>query len=778
MRKIAVYLVVGIIAFLSGCGDSSDSPSAVGQSAPTAVNPAPPGPVNPAPPGPVSPTPLVVTAPALGSAVQGTAYTSATITASGGTGTIHWTATALPAGLQLSANSGASVQITGTPTAAGTFNTIVVTASDSGTGSSLQTKSSPDLNLTVIARGASNTSNISAVWANDGGDKVTQDELRASISPTAVQNSLWDGTTISLFGARNEVINFNLILEAANTSAVKVGVTLSNLTGPGGSVIRYAPRATNNLFNWSTTESELFYVRYLQIQGLSSLNGYAGFGATGGAIEPQVPAKLRLPLVNGSYTGGWVNRPNHDKFYPDIAVPLELVPAFAIAQGNNQAIWADIYIPKTAVSGLYTGTVSVTENGVATHTVPISFTVRNFTLPDVPSSKTMLYSEYSDITERYTGVSSPSVGGAQDALAEQVLANQRLVAHRHKVSLIGDDAAFSTGSGTTQPGTAYIPALTGSLFTSANGYAGPGVGVGNNVYSIGSYGEWNWAKTQAAFNTATNAWEGWFKANSPTTERFVYLIDESSNFTQTQQWANWMATNPGVGASLKSMATLSATSAANVPSLNIPTSLFYSGNTTTWQGAVTAIETAAGKELWMYNTPRPGAGAFATEVDGTDLREKPWGQYKKGVARWFFWESTYYNDYQNGRGNYDIFNNANTFGPPNPTQDPYNGLESVCNGNGVLFYPGTDAIFPASSYGISGPIASLRLKHWRRGVQDIDYVMMAYAINPTAVTTLVQQMVPQALWELPSGNVGPSWSSDPDDWEAARLALAHIIDGQ
>jgi Domain of unknown function (DUF4091)/Family of unknown function (DUF6067) len=759
MRNAAVCIVVGVIAFLSGCGGGSDSPDTAGSTA-------------------ASPVPLLLTVPALGSAVQGAAYTSAAITASGGTGAIHWTSTALPAGLRLSADAGASVQITGTPTASGSFNDIVVTATDSGAGSSLQTKSSSPLSLTVLPRSAG-ASNVSAIWANDGGDKVTQDELRASTSPSAVQNSLWNGTTISLFGARNEVINFNLILEAASTSAANVSVTLANLTGPGGSVIRYAPRATDDLFDWTATESELFYVRYLQIQGLSSLNGYAGFGLTGSAIEPQLPAKLRLPLLNGTYTGGWVDRPNHDKFYPDIAVPLELVPTFTIAQGSNQAIWADIYIPKTAASGAYAGTVSISENGVVTHTVPVSLTVRNFTLPDVPSSRTMLFSEYSDIAERYTGVSSPARGGAQDTLAERVLTNQRLVAHRHKISLIGDDAAFSNGTGTTQPGTAYVSSLTGSLFTTANGYAGPGAGVGNNVYSIGSYGTWNWANTQAAFNTATNAWESWFEANSPTTERFVYLIDESSNFTQTQQWANWMATNPGVGVRLKSMATLSATSAANVPSLNIPTSLFYSGNTMTWQNAVTAIETAPGKELWMYNTPRPGAGAFATEVDGTDLREKPWAQYKKGVSRWFFWEGTYYNDYQNGRGNYDVLNDANTFGPANPTQDTYNGLDPICNGNGVLLYPGSDAIFPASSYGIPGPIASLRLKYWRRGIQDIDYVVMAYAINPTAVANLVQQMVPQALWELPNtGNVGPSWSSDPDDWEAARLALAHIIDGE
>src|SRR5438876_3922734 len=71
------------------------------------------------------------------------------------------------------------------------------------------------------------------------------------------------------------------------------------------------------------------------------------------------------------------------------------------------------------------------------------------------------------------------------------------------------------------------------------------------------------------------------------------------------------------------------------------------------------------------------------------------------------------------------------------------------NGGGVLFYPGTDAKFPADSYGISGPIVSLRLKHWRRGIQDVDYLMLANAVNPKAFMDLnpVNRMVPQALWE-------------------------------
>ena len=167
------------------------------------------------------------------------------------------------------------------------------------------------------------------------------------------------------------------------------------------------------------------------------------------------------------------------------------------------------------------------------------------------------------------------------------------------------------------------------------------------------------------------------------------------------------------------------------------------------------------------------------------LREQPWGQYKKMIDRWFWWEATYYDDNQQGLGTVDLYNSANTFGAA--TSDPTYGTTGGANGNGVLMYPGTDTLFPSSSYGIAGPIASLRLKHWRRGLQDVDYVTLAAAIDPSAVETIVDTIVPSVLWEQQcydptndcSYTYAPiSWSDDPDDWEAARMQLAHIIDGQ
>lgn len=57
------------------------------------------------------------------------------------------------------------------------------------------------------------------MWANDGGDKILREERRASgglvVVPAAgITNTVWDGSRIKLFGARNEVVGFNLVIES------------------------------------------------------------------------------------------------------------------------------------------------------------------------------------------------------------------------------------------------------------------------------------------------------------------------------------------------------------------------------------------------------------------------------------------------------------------------------------------------------------------------------------------------------------------------------------
>jgi hypothetical protein len=634
--------------------------------------------------------------------------------------------------------------------------------------------------------------NITAVWANEGGDKVTQDELRASkhvenLTGTVI-NRTWNGTRVCLFGAHNEVVSFNLVLEAANTAASNVTVTFDTLTGPGGATIASQPTTGDGVFNWVGRPIELFFVRYLQIKGLSF------FGYEKGD-ERQIPVRFQTPWTgNGIGTGVWADRPDHDKFYPDIMVPLELVKNFNIAGGQNQSIWADVYIPKTAPSGTYTGNVVVRENGVTTHTIPVKLLVKNFSLPDTPTAKTMVFVDTPDISWRYVsgyrGYTNYQTAGG--LTIQQVTDKYYELLHRHKLSAIGEDECPDTDS----PCASSLPRLDGSLFTAANGYDGPGVNTPNGVFSIGTYGVWGWGSAgvapwrynQSLFWQHIDNWVSWFDANLPSTDYFLYLEDEPppSDYVQLQTWADWMAQDPGPGQRMRSMATVNAVIAQeSIPSLDVSVTASGVGscpygippcdNTAVMQNAVDFYNTTPQHEFWQYNASRPGVGSDDTEDDGVAMRTIPWAQFRKNIGRWFYWDANITNPI-------DFFQSAVTFGSisyTDPSLGQY-GSDGTTNGNGVLVYPGTDLGNPSDSYGVHGPFASLRLKEWRRGVQDTDYLALAQQIDPASTRAIVNQVMPEALWEYPasdpswySGTI--SWSNNPDDWEAGRLELARII---
>jgi hypothetical protein len=625
-------------------------------------------------------------------------------------------------------------------------------------------------------------SNIAQVWANEGGDKVTRDELRATNDPNAVLNSVWDGMGITLFGAHNEVVAFNLVLEASTVSATSVNVSLTSLTGPGGASIATTPATGNGVFNFIGRNIELFYVRYLEIKGLSTDLFYAGYDYD----ERHIPERCRRPHdADGEGTGTWEDRPCHNKFYPEIAVPLELHSPFTITAGTNQSIWGDVYILKTVPAGTYTGTLSVTEDSTLTWQIPISLYVRNFTLPDLPNARTMLVYSSENINDRYLGEANtyPEPGTAVYTQSLELIDRHFQLTHRHKISLIDgfDD--------TEQMDETWTSRLNGELFTPARSYHGVGVGVGNNVYSIGTYGSWSWqGGTQADMWANTDAWVNWFDAQAFTTptDHFLYLIDESDDYPQTEQWAQWINNNPGPGRRLMSLATIDLpTATTNTPSLDIPTSWATFGISDTWQSAADSYKANSDKRFYLYNSNRPATGSFAIEDDGVALRTLPWIQYKKNIDRWFYWESTYYDNYQGNTGQTNVFQQAQTYGN-------FDEIDSVLgetgwnylNGDGVLLYPGTDTRYPADSYGVQGPLASLRLKHWRRGVQDVDYLTLAAVISPTRTAEIVNAMVPKVLWEVGVGDPNDptwvrtdiSWSNDPDVWEAARAELAGIIE--
>ena len=629
---------------------------------------------------------------------------------------------------------------------------------------------------------------IAQVWANDGGDKVSREELRASADPASVRNSVWDGTAIALFGARNEVTAFNLVLEAPTAAAVNVELSITPLTGPNGATITTRSAAGDDLFDYRGRNIELFFVRYLEIEGISTDLFFLGFDYD----ERHIPERCRRPYGEaGEGFGSWTDRPCHNKLYPEIAVPLELHTPFTIAAGTNQSIWADIYIPKGTPAGTFQGAVEIRENGALTRQIPITLRVLDFALPDLPSARTMLFLSPENIAERYLGEPYPDESTPAYARLLELTDGHFQLAHRHKLSMIGDVDGYTPVERMDE---LWTDRLSGELFTPARGYDGVGVGVGNNIYSIGTYQSWPWQdQGREAMWSHSDAWVSWFdrRAFTTPTDYFLYLIDESDDYPQIEQWSQWLDGNPGPGSRLMSLATMPLpAAAANTPSLDIPASWMSVGLASEWQAAVERYAGRADKRAYLYNSNRPASGSFAIEDDGVALRELAWGQYKMGIDRWFYWESTYYQNYQcygdSPEAHTNVYQQAQTFGC-HDYDDPELGATgwNYLNGDGVLIYPGTDTRYPSESYDLLGPIASLRLKHWRRGIQDVDYLTLAAQVDPARTARIVERMIPRVLWEVGVTDPGDpswvladiSWPTDPDDWEAARAELADIIEG-
>lgn len=623
---------------------------------------------------------------------------------------------------------------------------------------------------------------ISWVWANDGLDKVRRDERRGS-SGQVVTNSVWDGTSVRIFGARNEVVSFNLIVEAGTRGATGLTVEFNSLVGPGGARISSRQAKKDGLFDFRGRNIEVFHVGYLQIKGLSRL----GYDPT--YDERHIPVKMRLPYrISGGKavsSGTFSERPGANRYYPDIAVPIEAVSRFDIKGGENQSLWVDIYIPKESKPGIYKGVLTIKGGSGLVKEVPVALEVLGFSLPDQPSAKTMVYLGESDMNDRYIGRKWLNASGEKKWtlwLNERVWNAHQLMAHRHRISLVDDGVA------PPEKLERWRPVLSGALFTPANGYDGPGIGVSSGVYSIGTYGGWRRlvdSENKVAVQEFSDKWAAWFKKNFPDVECFLYLIDEpkQADMPKVERWASWIDEGTGPGKSLKTLVTTNLVEAdRSAPSVDIAFTAW--GDTNVWRPAIERRE-RAGKPYWAYNGSRITTGSFMIEDEGASLRALGWTHFKHKVTRWFYWHSTHYQNTSHVSYENNVFRQAWTFGRKNPAPHVKFGDTgyNYSNGDGVLFYPGTDRRFPEDSHGLDGPIASLRLKLWRRGIQDVDYLAMASKISPGAVEAIVAGMVPKSLWEVGVTNpfdptyvhADASWSIDPDAWEAARRKLASII---
>jgi hypothetical protein len=167
-----------------------------------------------------------------------------------------------------------------------------------------------------------------------------------------------------------------------------------------------------------------------------------------------------------------------------------------------------------------------------------------------------------------------------------------------------------------------------------------------------------------------------------------------------------------------------------------------------------ADEVAQGRAWGFYNGSRPYSGSTGTTAAAVDFRVIPWIVTKYHADHYFYWETTYW---ESSGG---IF--VNGVIPPGAP------------GDGVFFYPGQESTHPDQDRGLQGPLSSIRMKNWRRGVQDMEYIWLLNKVGNTATTTqILNSCVPQAL---DNTNDITSWPDHGYGFDRYRKQMAQRLE--
>ncbi len=561
------------------------------------------------------------------------------------------------------------------------------------------------------------------VWVVDDAVKLKRGQLNHP-QESGVGNPVWSpGEAVRLHALKDEVVAFQVVVEADGQGLQGVTVELAELTGPAGARIAN-DAGSDDPARWSGRRIERFVEHFFQIDRIS--------GGPWGSIH------WRDGAGPGDEYVGWV---------PDALIPVEWAPDWApypmvVPANQNRIIWIDVWVPPDQAAGEYAGRLVVRAGDAELADIPVALTVANVTLPAWPV-KTALYAEHGQISSRMgDGAFAPTLKHLHQLL------------HRHRINTMHHVTDLAGAR-------AILPALTGALFTAAEGYAGPAVGVAAETLSIGTYGslgvpdanKMRVVESIADLLVDSGVLPGEVSA-------FVYVIDESCGHAWGQQWMNLYdaSNNPNVR-HLRIGWTCSGAAANQVVNLVMKGAPEYDP----------AEDDDLDKEIWIYNGTRGMTGSFSTDVDAIDLRVNGWIAGLYGVPRWFYWNSTFWTDSNaGGFGAFDVFVEPETF---------HNQFNEYAVGDGVLLYPGRQEQFPNHSIGQSGVLASIRLKNWRRGIQDAGYLELARRQDSEAADAVAAEILGGVLRQWQGGNP-VNWARSSLEWDAARAALRAVIGGE
>ena len=407
-------------------------------------------------------------------------------------------------------------------------------------------------------------------------------------------------------------------------------------------------------------------------------------------------------------------------------------------QDQHQPLWVDVWVPRDAAPGLYTATLTVRTGDDAAE-LPLALEVWDFALPEGPTHENH-FGGFGGVAG-YLGLDAKSEEFAhiEDRYAE-MMANHRLnpplPSSLHPE--VGEDGTVTFAPEVDEAIAAFVNRLH----------------VTNIDIPRAPFGDITGANREKAINFY-RSWYAYLASKGWADRSYLYLLDEPNDPEAYERVR-------ALGAVVKEAEPGIRRLVVEQPYTQDPAWGTLDEAIDIWcplfgfvdEGSVDRV-IAQSDEVWSYTALVQTAPPYHPNYESVkndvppfwqmdfpvlSYRIAPWLNRRYNITGLLYWSSVYW-------------------GSPNrnPWDDP--GFRIRWNGEGALFYPGNDA-------GIDGPIASIRLKNLRDGMEDYEYFAILDARGEAdKVESIIREAVP--TWG--------TWNQDGAQIEALRRRLAGMI---
>ncbi|MCA1827707.1 MAG: glycoside hydrolase domain-containing protein [Myxococcales bacterium] len=574
---------------------------------------------------------------------------------------------------------------------------------------------------------------------------ISSPVLAQTVSVVDATQKVYQGDTVlppvasqaTIYAAQNEFEGFQIVVTGP---ASTVSVTANALTGPGGAQI--LPSSASQRGNIMVYREAFIS---LPATGTQATDPAAKEGQAPDALVPQI-----------------------DEFYRE---PRNASVA-SVSAGQNAVFFVDVQVPQNATAGVYTGSVTVRATGIATD-VPVTLTVWPFALPSTPTLKSVIPFEWNAVTAQYPSVKTCC--GDADA---QLHLLHALMGLNHRITIDALDYGNADLNAFKTNFAAYIDGNGNTLLAGAKPTIlryGGGHGTGNTLSTWRSFFQQNgWLDRLVDYAADEPAWGAnstWCSLQSAAAEDTAAGIRSMTTAAIADAQA---ATCNGQKLTLGNI-NVFIPNVDQVQPLSMGSGQSTMGDYASWK---TGTLNGQQNEVWEYQScdswncdghVSTGWPSYAIDHSAIRNRALEWISFRNGITGELYWQSA-------------------TSWVNSPKAPWTNQYATGGQGDGTLLYPGA-----ATNAQVGGthdiPIASLRLKMIREGVEDFEYMTIlrnlgggAYAdaavdgVFATAhsVTGVNPQTLYTARYNVACQIVttqNPTWTCDPSTWGTGSVTV-------